>query len=380
MQFDATDNPGEVKGFTNQFQQMWNSACHAGSQMTCVMCHNPHRSVEPAEAAGYFRDRCLQCHDDGATSHDCGLTSNVRGQRNDNDCVACHMPRGNSEIPHAPTTNHRVAVYPLVEDGDSGQSIAHPHEPTWQSRVGDLVIDQITPTPHGIEAAVLERVRTEAVAMALLQHYQRADVDAAADRGPSDGWDDLLRRLDRLAGDEPGDDVAGGLTAQSPPDVRWGALATTLRVLRANSLADRADRAGGEAVDWQAVLVDAKSQLRRTPRGSTLRNAALQSLVSAGFETGRFDVVAAAARELTDVRRNAADWYHLGLAYGRLKQPAAAGQCLTEAMRIEGTYSRAYRSMGRLLQPTDPAMADQVNDVAAVLESRPAVALKPAPR
>ncbi len=110
--------------------------------MTCVTCHNPHEKVSQAEAAVYYRDRCLQCHDDSAASHDCGLSLSVRVESNDNDCAACHMPRGDSEIPHAPTTDHRIAVHRPDESPDRDESTV------WQTRVGKLVIEQISPSPQ----------------------------------------------------------------------------------------------------------------------------------------------------------------------------------------------------------------------------------------
>ncbi len=183
------------------------------------------------------------------------------------------------------------------------------------------------------------------------------------------GWAELLERLNHFA------HVADTGPAETPADIQWPVLATALRVARANNAVARRGPSLGEAsaepIDWSAVLAESMIQYNATQPGSTLRIAVLESLVSAGFETDRNDVVLAAAGELTRIRRAAPDWYHLGLARGEQGQALAAGQCLTESMRIDGTYQRAYRSMGRLLQTSQPEMAAQMLDVAEALSLRP---------
>ncbi|MEW5979471.1 MAG: tetratricopeptide repeat protein [Acidobacteriota bacterium] len=84
------------------------SACFRGSQgqMTCTSCHDPHRKVRVAEAASYYRERCVACHPAS------GLSKHTPSQRT-GDCVSCHMPRAApTNASHTVFTNHRVGIYP----------------------------------------------------------------------------------------------------------------------------------------------------------------------------------------------------------------------------------------------------------------------------
>ena len=91
---------------TSHYSKLWQSACHrkAGGAMACTSCHDPHARV-PAEAkVGYYRTRCLKCHEKSG----CSATADLRAARGD-DCVSCHMPRrGNETVAHAVTTDHSI--------------------------------------------------------------------------------------------------------------------------------------------------------------------------------------------------------------------------------------------------------------------------------
>jgi hypothetical protein len=93
-----------------QFEQMEVSRCFAGSggKLGCTSCHDPHRKPAPADAAAFYRDRCLTCHE----SKGCSLPIAERRAKGDS-CVACHMPRRDSStITHASVTDHRVPRKP----------------------------------------------------------------------------------------------------------------------------------------------------------------------------------------------------------------------------------------------------------------------------
>ncbi len=99
---------GALNKFAGQPEQMRESACYRASQgrMGCISCHDPHRQPAPQEKAAYFRQRCLVCHQDAG----CRLPATTRLARpGGDDCVGCHMPRGeSSNNPHVATTNHRI--------------------------------------------------------------------------------------------------------------------------------------------------------------------------------------------------------------------------------------------------------------------------------
>jgi tetratricopeptide (TPR) repeat protein len=94
--------------FASQPEQMRASRCYRASagRLGCISCHDPHVLPAPEEKAAYFLGRCLECH----ALAGCKLPAKVRLERQGaDDCVGCHMPRGeSSNNPHVATTNHRI--------------------------------------------------------------------------------------------------------------------------------------------------------------------------------------------------------------------------------------------------------------------------------
>ena len=95
-------------------EQLALSRCaqQTGSEMWCGTCHNPH--AKPAEPAGYYRSKCLGCHQDSLEE---GHGEPSR------DCVSCHMARRQSrDSGHSAFTDHLIARRPAAETKrDSGQ-------------------------------------------------------------------------------------------------------------------------------------------------------------------------------------------------------------------------------------------------------------------
>lgn len=92
------------------FEQMHASRCYTASDsMTCTTCHNPHKSPGPDEKVEYYRRACAKCHHDA--SSDCGLPQAERLEQSpQDDCVTCHMPKSETEIPHLTFTHHRIGI------------------------------------------------------------------------------------------------------------------------------------------------------------------------------------------------------------------------------------------------------------------------------
>jgi predicted CXXCH cytochrome family protein len=91
-----------VVGHVEQLRQ---SACYQRSPaLTCVTCHDPHRVENQKDKTAFFREMCLGCH----THQTCKLDMSERFAKADDNCVNCHMPRGDTEIPHVSFTNHRI--------------------------------------------------------------------------------------------------------------------------------------------------------------------------------------------------------------------------------------------------------------------------------
>jgi tetratricopeptide (TPR) repeat protein len=72
--------------------------------LTCINCHNPHVSVK-VTGKQIFNNACLKCHGNNACKD---IPKNIALQNN--NCVACHMPRsGSVDIPHVTVHDHKIA-------------------------------------------------------------------------------------------------------------------------------------------------------------------------------------------------------------------------------------------------------------------------------
>src|SRR5262249_32405040 len=85
--------PGEKSNAVSHVEQLYQSACFAGSvddaprgrrKLGCVSCHDPHRHVGAAERVGHYGERCLQCHQERG----CSVPEPTRRQtRKDDSCI-----------------------------------------------------------------------------------------------------------------------------------------------------------------------------------------------------------------------------------------------------------------------------------------------------
>ena len=74
------------------------SACFKTAEMTCVSCHNPHKSVTTLSAT-YFDNKCMQCHE-------------VCKEEKTQNCTSCHMPKSSStDIMHVAITDHKIGIH-----------------------------------------------------------------------------------------------------------------------------------------------------------------------------------------------------------------------------------------------------------------------------
>jgi tetratricopeptide (TPR) repeat protein len=100
------------KKFVGQVEQMHESRCFRASnaRLGCISCHDPHKMPKQGEEAAYFRQRCLECHEQAG----CRLPPAERlAQSREDSCIQCHMPRSpTADVFHSATTDHRILRRP----------------------------------------------------------------------------------------------------------------------------------------------------------------------------------------------------------------------------------------------------------------------------
>jgi tetratricopeptide (TPR) repeat protein len=97
----------------SQFEALAQSICKkkSGAAMSCMSCHDPHRSPSGGERVSFYREKCLACHAGLSTKH----------HANQPDCTSCHMPANlSTDVAHTEVTDHRIqrrpSTGPVLED------------------------------------------------------------------------------------------------------------------------------------------------------------------------------------------------------------------------------------------------------------------------
>ena len=97
-----------TKRAVSEIEQFNASRCKlaTGPAMSCMNCHDPHRSIAEAEKVGFYRAKCLGCHAPQGFVAETHFGGNP-------DCLGCHMPKTGSEnIAHVAWTDHRIRRRP----------------------------------------------------------------------------------------------------------------------------------------------------------------------------------------------------------------------------------------------------------------------------
>ncbi len=92
----------------SEIEQFNASRCKVatGPAMSCMNCHDPHRTVGQDERVAYYRAKCLGCHTGQGFVAETHFSGNP-------DCTGCHMPKTGSEnIAHVAWTDHRIRRRP----------------------------------------------------------------------------------------------------------------------------------------------------------------------------------------------------------------------------------------------------------------------------
>jgi len=137
---------------TSQFEALAQSACKkkSGDSMSCVSCHNPHKTVAKENRVAHYRAICIACH---------GEAFAEKHHVSQRDCTLCHMPASlSSDVAHTEVTDHRILRTPRTGPATSESRTALeplvPFPPTEEARkdVRDLALAWQT-VAEGVPAA-----------------------------------------------------------------------------------------------------------------------------------------------------------------------------------------------------------------------------------
>lgn len=334
----AVGKEEEDNAFVGHFSQLDQSACFQKSEMTCVTCHDPHHVGKEGDEHELHRRQCYSCHED----KECGIENSIRITTNENRCVACHMPRGKSEVPHVVITNHRIGIHFDDDEKISKDESAEKAKSILPEPVALLdAAPPDSPKRRLHEAMALGRWFLSDVTPELLTV---ANVKLVIERLKSAMAEQTEERMDALL---------------------------LLANLQFSIVSQRADEIGGEEKSqlWRDIST-AAAKCEKSPDLSILdRGAATALLATTAYEFGQMENAIARYERLIRIRRDASDNYNLGLCYGKLKRFAEAEQAFNEAIARDATYAAPYRSLARLYESISPAQSQSYAERAAMIDA-----------
>jgi hypothetical protein len=297
--FDADNEHMTVVGHIEQLRR---SACYQKSEeLTCTTCHDLHARKRPEDMVAFYRQKCLDCHGTQA----CGLTITERVKQEPRDhCVACHMPRGDTDIPHVSFTHHRIGRHRAAERSTPEQA------------------PELVPTDDVARIPAIDRQRN--LGLAYLQ----------AMRDPT--YPEFAGAFRSRARQVLGEVYARGLrdpeTTSGLAEANWGEdLARSAAFAR-------------EAIEANGATPEARA-------------SALLILASAQMQDGNFASAQGHLEVLVKMRRYAEDWRLLGLCYLQTQGPQKAANALEHALTIRpfqvdihGALADVYRDQGDMLR------------------------------
>lgn len=294
-----------VAGHVAQLRQ---SVCYQQSaELTCVTCHDPHAREKPREQAAFYRQKCLSCHSVQA----CGLDpAQRRAQDAADNCLACHMPRGDTEMPHLAFTNHRIERRPTPRPADLQPG-------------GALLPDSSGQAPRLVP------------------------IDNAAQLSP--------REQQRNLG------LAYFSACRNPVYIRYGYAAAFRE--RAQKCLEGVDAAGLRDPETAAALAElywekdpsranayAQQALQAPDVSTEARVSALLVLADMAMRERRFQAAERSLEEVVRRQRTANDWYFLGLCYLEQDQPARALPALRQSLAIRPDSSAVHARLAQTYQ------------------------------
>ena len=287
--------PGNMMTIVGHFEQLALASCYRQSDsLTCVTCHDPHAPVAPEDKAGHYRSVCLSCH----AEPDCKLPLPER-EKSENDCVRCHMPGSETEVPHVAFTHHRIGIHPLHETAH----VTGRNEPLIP--LSDLTV-------------LSEADRQRALALSWTYLFLRLGPDMHRAQGQ-----ELARRVEVAMGNLPEE-----------------AVDAPVEVARAEFNLARGDVRGASLSAERALAFE------ELQTGDRVR--ALVVLANVDFREGRFATARGRYLALTRLRRDPSDWHLLGLVENNCGNIEAAIRALETSSGLDPAAPGPYEALAAI--------------------------------
>ncbi|MBP88144.1 MAG: hypothetical protein CMJ64_15735 [Planctomycetaceae bacterium] len=302
-------------------QQMRLSRCYQESaELTCTTCHSPHDTTTAVRRGEYFRQKCFECH----RSDSCGLDESDRSRQDvEDNCLACHMPRGGTDIPHFVFTHHRIGVHKPNE-------LPHAQLATDSAAETLIPLLDVSHLPQieqdrGLGLAYLRFSETEQAGLAKLDYRQKS----------LELLEDVYRR---------------GLRG---PD-----LEEALAILF------------GERGASQEAMQFAESAVRHRSKSAFDTMNAWAVLGNIQYKKKQFEGARQAFEQLTKLRRASQDWVMLGGCLREMGDTQAAIQALQTASEIDPARSDIHQTIAEIATTAGrPSLAGKHDKQARSLRS-----------
>jgi predicted CXXCH cytochrome family protein len=285
--------PDDGMTIVGHFEQLGQSACYRKSEtLTCVTCHDPHVANPLAARASHLKAVCLSCHDDRA----CKLAFEIRQEKSRNECVLCHMPSSQTEIPHVAFTHHRIGIHPLENEPAAGQ------------------VDSLVALSD--LSALSDSDRSRALLLAQLSHLVRRGAGVLK---TSMGLESA-RQLELALNALPDEAI----------DAEVELAAAEFHLICGNQR--EATTAAERALEFDGINTEAAAR-------------ALSVLGTVAFEQSRFTDARRSFDRLTLLRRDANDFYQRGLCENNCGDVEAAIRSLELSCRIDPANRGTFEAL-----------------------------------
>lgn len=299
----------ELMTVTGHMTQLRQSACYQRSEeLTCLTCHAPHAREKPQDLTAFYRGKCLSCH----TVQACGLEEAQRRVKEPADnCLTCHMPRGDTEMPHIAFTNHRIVRRPTPRPADLGPGGALLPDASSGS------VPELVPVEESPYLTPLDKRRNLGLA-----YFSACRNPVYVRYGYAGAFQERARtRLEEV-------DAAG-----LPDPETWAALAELHREKQPDLATTYA----------QQVLQAADSS-------AEARVSALLILAAQAMRDRRYEAARSWLQEVVRRQRAAKDSYYLGLCYLEQDQPIRALPALRQSLAIRPDNSAVHARLAQAYQ------------------------------